>query len=90
MIPTECNICGCIFDYAHDIRCPACRALRLEKAFKPRDPERTLQAMEMTNLDSPEVIVKLWENLSWEKAQTEGLSEKEYLWGLRFTMTGHD
>jgi len=45
MIQAECAVCGCIFDVAHDVRCPACRAVRVQESFKPRDPQRTFNAI---------------------------------------------
>jgi uncharacterized Zn finger protein (UPF0148 family) len=87
MIQAECSKCGCIFDVAYDIRCPSCRAVDVERAFKPRNPQRTydaikrLHSLEMTNLDDTQVISKLWKDLTWEQAQSEGMSFEEYRWG---------
>jgi hypothetical protein len=62
------------------------------EAFRPVDPERTARAiqrlhkLEMTNLDSPEVIAKLWQDLTWEQAKSEGMSPEEYAWGFQHVM----
>jgi len=87
MIKASCAVCGNLFDAGEDIRCPACRAAAVWYSFRPVDPERTAKAiqqlhrLEMTNLDSPEVIAKLWQGLTWGQAQTEGMSLEEYSWG---------
>ncbi len=89
MIQAKCSVCGKLFDAGQDIRCPACRATAVWEAFRPVDPKRTaraiqrLHSLEMTNLDSPEAIAKLWEGLAWEQAQSEGMSFEEYTWGFQ-------
>ena len=36
-----CRTCGYIFDVTSSLDCPACRAARVARAFRPIDPLRT-------------------------------------------------
>src|ERR1039458_3960691 len=40
-ITGRCNVCGYIFDVTNSLGCPACRAVRLARAFRPLDALRT-------------------------------------------------
>ena|ERR1017187_2651925 len=40
-ITGHCSVCGYIFSITTSLDCPACRAARVARAFRPIDPLRT-------------------------------------------------
>ena len=64
-ITGRCNVCGYIFDVTNSLDCPACRAARVAKAFRPVDSLRTALGVSGQRPKDAEEWSRMREEIQW-------------------------
>src|ERR1019366_5805983 len=72
----RCNVCGYIFDVTNSLDCPACRAARVAKAFRPVDSLRTALGVSGQRRKDAEEWSRMREEIQWGYYRPESFNEE--------------